>query len=112
MDELRKIPASWWTEVKVVGLASVTLLAGDTLLTATSAQNITLVLLRSWTTQKQNINIKLHPTTFPPPGVAYRLAFLITPIFSRQASLTRQAFLITPLHGARYKTGKNAYAKK
>ena len=33
-------------------------------------------------------------------------------IFSRQASLARQAFLITPLHGARYKTGKNAYAKK
>ena len=33
-------------------------------------------------------------------------------IFSRQASLTRQAFLITPLHGARYKTGKNAHAKR
>ena len=33
-------------------------------------------------------------------------------IFSRQASLARQAFLITTLHGARYKTGKNAYAKK
>ena len=33
-------------------------------------------------------------------------------IFSRQASLTRHAFLITALHGARYKTGKNAYAKK
>ena len=33
-------------------------------------------------------------------------------IFSRQASLARQAFLITPLHGARFKTGKNAYAKK
>ena len=33
-------------------------------------------------------------------------------IFSRQASLARQAFLITPLHGARYKTEKNAYAKK
>ena len=33
-------------------------------------------------------------------------------IFSCQASLARQAFLITPLHGARYKTGKNAYAKK
>ena len=33
-------------------------------------------------------------------------------IFSRQASLARQAFLIAPLHGARYKTGKNAYAKK
>ena len=33
-------------------------------------------------------------------------------IFSRQASLARQAFLITPLHGARLKTGKNAYAKK
>ena len=33
-------------------------------------------------------------------------------IFSRQASLARQAFLITALHGARYKTGKNAYAKK
>ena len=33
-------------------------------------------------------------------------------IFSRQASLARQAFLITPLHGARYKTGKNAIAKK
>ena len=33
-------------------------------------------------------------------------------IFSRQASLARQTFLITPLHGARYKTGKNAYAKK
>ena len=30
-------------------------------------------------------------------------------IFSRQASLTRQAFLITPL---RYKTGKNAYANQ
>ena len=38
--------------------------------------------------------------------------FLLDSIFSRQASLTRQAFLITPLHGARYKTGKNAYAKK
>ena len=34
------------------------------------------------------------------------------PIFSRQASLAQQAFLITPLRGARYKTGKNAYAKK
>ena len=33
-------------------------------------------------------------------------------IFSCQASLARQAFLITPLHGARFKTGKNAYAKK
>ena len=33
-------------------------------------------------------------------------------IFSRQVSLTRQAFLMTPLHGARSKTGKNAYAKK
>ena len=33
-------------------------------------------------------------------------------IFSRQESLARQAFFITPLHGARYKTGKNAYAKK
>ena len=33
-------------------------------------------------------------------------------IFSRQASLTRQAFRITALQGARYKTGKNAYAKK
>ena len=33
-------------------------------------------------------------------------------IFSHQASLAQQAFLITPLHGARYKTGKNAYAKK
>ena len=32
-------------------------------------------------------------------------------IFSRQASLARQAFLITPLHGARYKTEKNANAK-
>ena len=32
-------------------------------------------------------------------------------IFSRQASLARQAFLITALHGARYKTKKNAYAK-
>ena len=38
--------------------------------------------------------------------------YKIVIIFSRQASLTRQAFLITPLHGARYKTGKNAYAKK
>ena len=37
---------------------------------------------------------------------------LTNSIFSRQASLARQAFLITPLHGARYKTGKNAYAKK
>ena len=36
----------------------------------------------------------------------------IRTIFFRQASLARQAFLITPLHGARYKTGKNAYAKK
>ena len=33
-------------------------------------------------------------------------------IFSRQASLGQQAFLITALHGARYKTGQNAYAKK
>ena len=33
-------------------------------------------------------------------------------IFSRQASLARQAFLIIPLHGARYNTGKNAYANK
>ena len=33
-------------------------------------------------------------------------------IFSRQASLARQAYLITPLHGARLNTGKNAYAKK
>ena len=33
-------------------------------------------------------------------------------IFSRQVSLARQAFLITPLHGARLKTGKNAYAEK
>ena len=33
-------------------------------------------------------------------------------IFSRQTSLAQQAFLITPLHGARHKTGKNAYAKK
>ena len=33
-------------------------------------------------------------------------------IFSRQVSLTRQAFLITPLHGARYKTGKNAHNAK
>ena len=33
-------------------------------------------------------------------------------IFSRQASLARQALLITPLHVARYKTVKNAYAKK
>ena len=41
-----------------------------------------------------------------------RLDFQVTVIFSRQASLTRQAFLITPLHGTRYKTGKNAYAKK
>ena len=32
-------------------------------------------------------------------------------IFSRQASLTRQAFLITALHGARSKMGKNAYTK-
>ena len=39
-------------------------------------------------------------------------AFNKMAIFSRQASLARQAFLITPLHGARYKTGKNAYAKK
>ena len=31
-------------------------------------------------------------------------------IFTRQASLARQAFLMTPLHGARSKTGKNAYA--
>ena len=35
-----------------------------------------------------------------------------TSIFSRQASLARQAFLITPLHGAHLKTGKNDYAKK
>ena len=46
------------------------------------------------------------------------LAYIVSPpvremsIFSRQASVARQAFLITPLHGARYKTGKNAYAKK
>ena len=33
-------------------------------------------------------------------------------IFSRQASLILQAFLITALHGAHYKTRKNAYAKK
>ena len=33
-------------------------------------------------------------------------------IFSLQASLAPQAFLITPLHGARHKTGKNAYARK
>ena len=33
-------------------------------------------------------------------------------IFSRQASLTRQAFLITPLHGARYKTGKKRLRQK
>ena len=32
-------------------------------------------------------------------------------IFSRQASLARQAFLITPLHGARYKTGKTLTPK-
>ena len=32
-------------------------------------------------------------------------------IFSRQASLTRQAFLITALHGARYKTGKTLTPK-
>ena len=38
--------------------------------------------------------------------------FQVSVIFSHQASLARQAFLITPLHGARYKTGKNAYAKK
>ena len=43
-------------------------------------------------------------------SIRYELCILI--IFSRQASLARQAFLITPLHGARYKTGKNAYAKK
>ena len=40
-----------------------------------------------------------------------RLNWLLA-IFSRQASLARQAFLITPLHGARLKTGKNAIAKK
>ena len=34
-----------------------------------------------------------------------------TCIFSRQASLARQAFLITPLHGARYKTGKKLKPK-
>ena len=34
------------------------------------------------------------------------------PIFSRLASLARQAFLITPLHGTRSNMGKNAYAKK
>ena len=33
-------------------------------------------------------------------------------IFSRQVSLAQQAFLITSLHGTRYKTGKNAYAKE
>ena len=33
-------------------------------------------------------------------------------IFSRQASLARQAFLKTALHGSRSKTGKNVYAKK
>ena len=32
-------------------------------------------------------------------------------IFSRQASLARQAFLITALHDSRSKTGENAYAK-
>ena len=33
-------------------------------------------------------------------------------IFSRQASLARQAFLITHLHGARYKTGKKRLRQK
>ena len=37
---------------------------------------------------------------------------LRTVIFSRQASLARQAFLITPLHGARYKTGKKTLTPK
>ena len=47
-------------------------------------------------------------------GIENEAGFLLyqASIFSRQASLARQAFLITPLHGARYKTGKNAYAKK
>ena len=45
------------------------------------------------------------------PHAADVVTTLCSVIFSRQASLARQAFLITPLHGARYKTGKNAYAK-
>ena len=46
-------------------------------------------------------------------AIIFQFSFPLTfPIFSRQASLARQVFLITALHGARYKRGKNAYAKK
>ena len=45
--------------------------------------------------------------TVPPPPPPRR--FLTRHL---SFSLARQAFLITPLLGARYKTGKNAYAKK
>ena len=40
-----------------------------------------------------------------------RVGFSVDSIFSRLASLARQAFLITPLHGARYKTGKTLTPK-
>ena len=32
--------------------------------------------------------------------------------YGSQSIFSRRAFLITPLHGAHYKKGKNAYAKK
>ena len=51
-------------------------------------------------------------TCYPPSLFWSVFTCLCIVIFSRQASLARQAFLITPLHGARLKTGKNAYAKK
>ena len=52
------------------------------------------------------------PCTYIPVYISHLIQFTWFVIFSRQASLARQAFLITPLHGACYKTGKNAYAKK
>ena len=59
----------------------------------------------------QNIQLRTIYSTSALLIITIVLVVAIT-IFSRQESLTRQAFLITPLHGARYKTEKNAYAKK
>ena len=58
------------------------------------------------------ISAVILPQLFKCESIPNTAAKPIQTIFSCQVSLARQAFLITPLHGARYKTGKNAYAKQ
>ena len=101
-------------------------------------QTLYSIMLLCWQSVRRSLESVTYPPSLEPGTCGVRIHFAISPvtinclcplifihkqhnlsykitqkyyIFSRQASLARQAFLITPLHGARLKTGKTLTPK-